>query len=132
MNRRIAAFTFLAVVTALMWSDLVIGWWQSTIEFFLRVNEDVTESVLESRPGNDADLHVLAWAAIGVVFAWAYRARWPAALAALFVWSALVETLQPVFTDIRSRQVADYVGNLIGISTVAVVLAVVGLLRRRA
>ena len=132
MNRRLVAFVILAVVTAFMWSDIVIEWWQSTLNFFLRVNEDVTESVLESRPGNDADLHVLVWAVVGSVFAWAFRSKWSMAIAALLVWSVLVETLQPVFTDIRSRQVADYVGNAIGLAAVALVLGLVAGVRRKA
>ena len=130
MNRRALAFLLLAVVTAFMWSDAVIGWWQSTIEFFLRVNEDVTESVMESRPGGDADLHVLVWAMVGMVFAWAYRAAWPATLLVLLAWSALVETLQPVFTEVRSRQLSDYVGNSIGIVAAGFVVWVFTRLRR--
>ena len=130
VNRRVLAFALLAAVTAFMWSDAVIGWWQSTIEFFLRVNEDVTESVLESRPGNDADLHVLVWATVSLVFVWAYRMKWVAALAALFVWSAVVETLQPVFTEVRSRQMADYVGNSVGILVTALAVAMISWVRR--
>jgi hypothetical protein len=53
-------------------------------------------------------------------------------LCVLFVWSAVVETLQPVFTDVRSRQVADYVGNAIGIAVVVVVIGVISGLRRGA
>ena len=113
-----------------MWSDAVIGWWQSTIEFFLRVNEDVTESVLKSRPGNDADLHVLVWAMVSLVFVWAYRAKWVVPLAALFVWSGVVETLQPVFTDVRSRQMADYIGNSVGILATALTVAAISRARR--
>lgn len=114
-----------------MWSDIVIEWWQSILDFFLSVNEDVTESVLESRPGNDADLHVLVWAAVGGVFTWAFRSRRLVVLALLIVWSALVETMQPVFTDIRSRQVADYMGNAIGIALVALMLGLISSIRRR-
>ena len=125
MNRRVLAFVLLAIVTSFMWSDAVIEWWQSTIEFFLRVNEGVTESVLESRPGNDADLHVLVWATVSLVFVWAYRMKWVVALGALFVWSAVVETLQPVFTEVRSRQMADYVGNSVGILVTAVAVAMI-------
>jgi len=130
VNRRVLAFALLTVVTAFMWSDAVIGWWHSTIEFFLRVNEDVTESVLDSRPGNDADLHVLVWAAVGFVFVWAFHRKWAGALTALLVWSAIVETLQPVFTDVRSRQLADYVGNSLGILMTALVVAVISWARR--
>lgn len=114
-----------------MWSDIVIEWWQSILDFFLSVNEDVTESVLESRPGNDADLHVLVWAAVGGVFTWAFRSRRLVVLALLIVWSALVETMQPVFTDIRSRQVADYMGNAVGIALVALMLGLISSIRRR-
>lgn len=131
MSRRLVAFVVLAVVTAFMWSDIVIEWWQSILDFFLSVNEDVTESVLESRPGNDADLHVLVWAAVGGVFTWAFRSRRLVVLALLIVWSALVETMQPVFTDIRSRQVADYMGNAIGIALVALMLGLISSIRRR-
>jgi hypothetical protein len=122
VSRRLVAFVVLAVVTAFMWSDIVIEWWQSILDFFLSVNEDVTESVLESRPGNDADLHV---------FTWAFRSRRLVVLALLIVWSALVETMQPVFTDIRSRQVADYMGNAIGIALVALMLGLISSIRRR-
>lgn len=115
-----------------MWSDIVIEWWQSTLNFFLSVNQDITESVLDSRPGNDADLHVLVWAAVGGVFAWAFKPKWLVVLVGLLVWSALVETLQPVFTDIRSRQVADYVGNVIGLAAVALVLGLATGMRRKA
>jgi hypothetical protein len=131
VSRRLVAFVVLAVVTAFMWSDIVIEWWQSILDFFLSVNEDVTESVLESRPGNDADLHVLVWAAVGGVFTWAFRSRRLVVLALLIVWSALVETMQPVFTDIRSRQVADYMGNAIGIALVALMLGLISSIRRR-
>lgn len=131
MSRRLVAFVVLAVVTAFMWSDAVIEWWQSILDFFLSVNEDVTESVLESRPGNDADLHVLVWAAVGGVFTWAFRSRRLVVLALLIVWSALVETMQPVFTDIRSRQVADYMGNAVGIALVALMLGLISSIRRR-
>lgn len=130
VNRRVLAFALLAIVTAFMWSDAVIEWWQSAIEFFLRVNEDVTESVLESRPGNDADLHVLVWATVSLVFVWAFRLQRAIALTALFVWSSLVETLQPIFTDLRSRQFADYVGNSIGILVTAFTVAVISWARR--
>lgn len=130
MNRRVFAFALLSVVTAFMWSDTVIEWWQSTIELFLQVNEEVTESVLESRPGNDADLHVLVWSVVSLVFVWAFRRKWIVALTALFVWSAVVETLQPVFTEIRSRQMADYVGNSLGIVTTALAVAVISWARR--
>lgn len=130
MNRRVFAFALLSVVTAFMWSDTVIEWWQSTIELFLQVNEEVTESVLESRPGNDADLHVLVWSVVSLVFVWAFRRKWIVALIALFVWSAVVETLQPVFTEIRSRQMADYVGNSLGIVATALAVAVISWARR--
>lgn len=130
MNRRLPAFALLVAVTAFMWSDLVIDWWQSTLDFFASVNESVTESVLESRPGNDADLHVLVWGLVSVVFAWAFPRRRLAALVGLLAWSAIVETLQPAFTEIRSRQVADYVGNTIGVTVVALAVTVFVRLRR--
>lgn len=130
MNRRFLAFILLAVVTAFMWSDTVIEWWQATLDFFLRVNEGVTESVLETRPGNDVDLHVIVWAMTSMVFVWAFRNKWLPALFTLFLWSAMVETLQPVFTEIRSRQLADYLGNGIGVAVTALGAAVVFRLRR--
>ena len=129
MNRRVLAFTLLAVVTAFMWSDSVIDWWQTALDFFLRMNEGVTESVLETRPGNDVDLHVLVWATTSLVFAWAFRSKWIHALFSLLLWSAVVETLQPVFTEIRSRQLADYVGNAIGVITTAFVVGVIARVR---
>lgn len=114
-----------------MWSDTVIGWWQSILEFFLRVNESVTETVLETRPGNDMDLHVLVWASTSAVFVWAFRNKWRSVLLAVFAWSALVETLQPVFTEVRSRQVADYAGNAIGVAVTALLFALVDRVRCR-
>lgn len=125
MNRRILAFALLVVVTAFMWSDSVIDWWQATLDFFLRVNEGVTESVLKTRPGNDVDLHVLVWAATSLVFAWAFRSKWIHALFSLLMWGAVVETLQPIFTEIRSRQLADYVGNAIGVISAALVIGAI-------
>ena len=44
----------------------------------------------------------------------------------LLGWASLVETLQPMFTEIRDRQLGDYLGNGIGIG-----LVVLGLFVRR-
>jgi hypothetical protein len=67
---------------------------------------------------------------VSLVFVWAFRRKWIVALTALFLWSAVVETLQPVFTEIRSRQMADYVGNSLGIVATALAVAVISWARR--
>lgn len=131
MIRRTLAVLFLGVVTALMWSDLVVEWWQSVLEWLLAANESATQSVLDARPASDMDLHIVVWATVAWAMAMAFAAaRWRV-LVFVGAWSLVVETLQPVFTDIRARQMLDYAGNLFGVGAVAFVFAVTGEIRRR-
>ena len=131
MIRRTLAVLFLGVVTALMWSDAVIEWWQSLLEWLLAANESATQSVLDARPASDMDLHVIVWATVAWAMAVAFPgARWRV-LAFVGVWSLVVESLQPVFTDIRARQALDYLGNLLGVGAMACAFAVVAGVRRR-
>lgn len=129
MIRRIVAVSFLVLVTVLMWSDVVIEWWQSTLAWLLEANESATQSVLDARPANDMDLHILVWAATAWAMAWGFASRRWRMFIFVGVWSLLVEFLQPVFTDMRASQTLDYVGNLIGVSVVALGFMVVALVR---
>ena len=131
MIRRTFATSFLVLVTALMWSDQVIDWWQSIREWLLATNESATQSVLDARPGSDVDLHIVVWAAAAWLMAWAFTQRRWRVLVFVGVWSVVVEFLQPVFTDIRARQTIDYLGNLIGVGLVAIVFVIFGFVQRR-
>lgn len=118
--RRALATAFLILVTVLMWSDAVVDWWQSLLAWLLETNESATQSVLDVRPSGDADLHILVWAMVAWAMAVSFvNRRWRVLMFVAF-WSALVETLQPLFTEIRARQVLDYVGNLVGVTLVAI------------
>jgi VanZ family protein len=57
------------------------------------------------------------------------RARWQA-LVCLLAWSWFVELAQPWFTEIRSRQVVDALGNTVGIIGAYAVMSVVTRVRR--
>ncbi len=131
MIRRIFAVFFLVLVTALMWSDAIVGWWQSTLAWLLEANESVTQSVLDARPASDMDMHIVVWAAV----AWAMAASFGPTRWRIFVfvglWSLVVESLQPYFTDSRARQALDYVGNLLGVGVVAIGFLIVGAVQSR-
>ena len=116
-------FAGLAIIaaTALMWSDTAISWWANIIEFALRVNEYATTEVLENRPIGDGDLHALVWGACALLVASAVHAvNIRRALALLFVWTVFVELAQPWFTQLRSRQATDLIGNCAGVLIVFV------------
>ena len=103
--------------TALMWSDGAVGVWKAIVDFALRSNGAVTETVMGARMWGDADLHVLVWGAVALCVLLAMPsagARWRATIC-LVGWSWFVELAQPWFTDIRSRQFVDALGNTIGI-----------------
>ena len=109
-----------------MWSDTAIEWWSDIVSFALRVNQDATTSVMNSRPSGDADLHAVVWgtsAAILAVSCSGFRARF-FSLAALVSWTIAVEIAQPWFTELRSRQLTDLVGNVVGVGFIAVVVLV--------
>jgi len=79
---------------------------------------------MNNRPSGDADLHAVVWGtcAVLIVFAYStYRIRLLAVFM-LALWTLFVEIAQPWFTDLRSRQASDLIGNLVGIGIVVVVL----------
>ena len=128
MRRRLRVVALIAIVaaTALMWSDTAIEWWSDFVSFALRVNQDATTSVMNSRPSGDADLHAVVWgtsAAILAVSCSGFRAR-IFSLAALASWTIAVEIAQPWFTELRSRQLTDLVGNVVGVGFIAAVVLV--------
>ena len=107
-----------------MWSDTAIQWWSDIVAFALRVNENATTSVMESRPSGDADLHAVVWGASAALLAFSFmkfRHRL-ISLAALLVWTIAVEISQPLFTELRSRQLTDLVGNALGVGVVTAVV----------
>ena len=115
--KRVLAASAIVVTTALMWLDAAISWWSSILSFFLRVNESATTTVMNNRQNGDADLHALLWGitAMFVLFACSsLRLRWRA-MVILGVWSVFVEVSQPWFTELRSRQASDLIGNAIGL-----------------
>ena len=121
--KRVLAASAIVVTTALMWLDAAISWWSSILSFFLRVNENATTTVMNQRQNGDADLHALLWGitALFVLFACSSRRlRWRATVI-LGVWSVFVEVSQPWFTELRSRQASDLIGNAIGLIGVFVI-----------
>lgn len=118
---RASALVVIVVVTAVMWSDEAIGWSNSIIEGLSGSGRGAS-TVLERRPKGDVDLHLASWALVGALWAASFHsrsARWWA-LAAVLAWSALVESLQPVFTEIRTFQPPDLLGNALGVAVAAV------------
>ena len=114
--RSVLAGSAIVAATALMWSDTAITWWTNIIEFALRVNESATTGVLERRPTGDADLHALVWGACALLVAYAVRViTIRRALLLLFMWTVFVELAQPWFTQLRSRQASDLIGNCVGV-----------------
>ena len=107
-----------------MWSDRAIKWWTNIVNFFLRVNHDVTTSVMNNRPTGDADLHAVIWGACAVlvIIAWTTHRKRLAALALLATWTIFVEIVQPWFTELRARQASDLIGNVVGIGIVVSIL----------
>ena len=130
--RSVFAGAAIVAATALMWSDTAISWWTNIIEFALRVNESAATEVLERRPSGDADLHALVWGACALLVVFAVEASVVRrALAMLFVWSVFVELAQPWFTQLRSCQETDLIGNCIGVLLVIVGNEVIAKVRER-
>ena len=130
--RLVCAGSAIVAVTALMWSDTAITWWTNIIEFALGVNESATTGVLERRPSGDADLHALVWGACGLLVAYAAHAvNIRHALVLLFIWTVFVEIAQPWFTQLRSRQATDLIGNCVGVLIVFVVAEIIAKVRAR-
>lgn len=75
--------------------------------------------ILENRPDvGDADLHVAMWLVAGAVTTLAVGASRRSAwwVAALWVWSLLLEWLQPMVSTVRGSEWTDAVGNTVGIA----------------
>ena len=125
-SRIVVAVVFTALLTGLMWTDSPTTWWSSIISFFMTSNSSVTSKVMDVRPSGDLDLHVLLWAMASCVWWWALR-QGTTVLRSLFilaVWAMVVETLQPIFTVIRDRQLGDYIGNAIGVGLIVLAVLV--------
>ena len=130
--RSVLAGSAIVAATALMWSDTAIIWWTNIIEFALRVNESATTGVLERRPTGDADLHALVWGACALLVAYAVRViTIRRALLLLFMWTVFVELAQPWFTQLRSRQASDLIGNCVGVLFVFVAAEIIAKVRAR-
>jgi hypothetical protein len=130
--RSVLAGSAIVAATALMWSDTAITWWTNIIEFALRVNESATTGVLERRPTGDSDLQALVWGACALLVAYAvHEVNIRRALALLFMWTVFVELTQPWFTQFRSRQTTDLVGNCLGVLLILVAAEVIAMVRAR-
>ena len=130
--RSVLAGSAIVAATALMWSDTAITWWTNIIEFALRVNESATTGVLERRPTGDADLHALVWGACALLVAYAVRViNIRRALLLLFMWTVFVELAQPWFTQLRSLQASDLIGNCVGVLFVFVAAEIIAKVRVR-
>ena len=130
---RAAAVLAIVVITAVMWSDEAIGWSNSLIEGLSGTGEGAS-TVLQHRPKGDLDLHLASWALVGALSAASFRERrfrwW--SLAVVLAWSASVESLQPVFTEIRTFQPTDLLGNALGVAVAAVGTGLVHMRNRTA
>jgi len=123
---RVVAFLVIGLATALMWSDTAIQWWSDIVAFALRVNENATSSVMDNRPSGDADAHAVMWGACAALLAFSFtkfRHRM-ISLVALLGWTIAVEIGQPLFTELRSRQFTDLVGNALGVGFIVAVVFV--------
>ena len=130
--RSVLAGVSIVAATALMWSDTAISWWTNIIEFALRVNESATTGVLEHRPTGDADLHALVWGTCALFVVYSVKAPVVRrALTMLFIWSVFVELAQPWFTQLRSWQDTDLIGNCVGVLLVFVASEVIAKVRAR-
>ncbi|MFM1838958.1 MAG: hypothetical protein RIS37_224, partial [Actinomycetota bacterium] len=107
-------------------------WWSNFLNFAMRVNSTATQSVLDNRPSGDADLHAVMWGFCALLIAYAvnWRDVWRAT-AGLFVWTVFVELAQPWFTEMRSRQLSDLIGNCFGILLIAVSVEIIAKVRAR-
>jgi hypothetical protein len=130
--RSVFAGAAIVSATALMWSDTAITWWSNVIAFALRVNESATTGILEHRPPGDADIHVLIWGSCALLLAYAVRpVHVRRALTLLFIWTVFVELAQPWFTQFRTRQATDLVGNCVGVLSVLVFAEIIAKVRAR-
>jgi hypothetical protein len=109
-----------------MWSDTAIQWWSDIVAFALRVNENAASSVMDNRPSGDADAHAAVWGASAALLAFSFTKFFHRmiSLAALLGWTIAVEIGQPLFTELRSRQFTDLVGNALGVGFIVAVVFV--------
>lgn len=109
-----------------MWSDGAVDAWGALVKLALTFNAEATTTVMGVRRWGDADLHLVLWGTCTVVVLWACRTRRQAvtAVLALLIWSGFTELAQPWVTQVRTRQVMDVAGNILGVSlgTVAYLL----------
>lgn len=103
--------------TVIMWSDGAVNAWGALVNLAFGVNAQATTAVMGVRQWGDADLHIAMWGAVTLVVLWAARSRQATVVAALMLllWSACTEFAQPWFTEQRTRQGLDFVGNAVGI-----------------
>ena len=87
---------------------------------------------MSSRQNGDADLHAVLWGITGlfVLFACHSRSQRLWALIFLSAWSVFVEFSQPWFTELRSRQASDLIGNAIGLIGVFLIFETIAHRRR--
>ena len=130
--RKLVSMSIIASSTALMWSDTAITWWSNFLNFAMRVNSTATQIVLDNRPAGDADLHAVVWGicTLLVAFAMNWRNIWRVTTA-LFVWTVFVELTQPWFTEMRSRQFSDLLGNCLGILLITALVEFTSKVRAR-
>lgn len=78
---------------------------------------------MNHRQNGDADLHAMLWGTTAglMLFACSSRVQRIRATVLLAAWSIFVEFGQPWFTELRSRQSTDLIGNAIGIIGVFVI-----------
>lgn len=126
------AASAIVVTTSLMWSDTAISWWSNIVSFLMRVNYDATAAVMNSRQNGDADLHAVLWGITGlfILVACTSRSQRLRALIFLGAWSVFVEFSQPWFTELRSRQATDLIGNAVGLIGVLLIFETIAHRRR--
>ncbi len=78
---------------------------------------------MNQRQNGDADLHAILWGvtAVLVLIACSTHKQHLTAIALLGTWSIFAEFSQPWFTEQRSRQASDLIGNAIGILGVFII-----------
>jgi lysylphosphatidylglycerol synthetase-like protein (DUF2156 family) len=117
---RITAVAVIAANTWLTLSDAVVRWLQ-------RRDSEPSDAwlpqwvidLIQARPDlGDAEVHAVMWgvASLLVVLALRHRPRIYFAVLGVWVWSVIVELLQPVVTSLRGFQWGDVLGNTIGVA----------------
>jgi lysylphosphatidylglycerol synthetase-like protein (DUF2156 family) len=117
---RVTAVAVIAANTYLTLSDAVVRWLQ-------RKDSEPSDAwlpqwmidLIQARPDlGDAEVHAVMWgiASLIVVLALRQRPRIYIAAAAVWIWSVIVEILQPVVTSLRGFQWGDVLGNTLGVA----------------